>query len=244
VIRAIRSRVARLGDSNRGLFLPLFGFPVRVNPSFWFVAVITGLLAERSASAVVEWVIVLLPSILLHELGHAAVASRWGTVTRINVHGAGGTTTWTSLWSVVWWKYVAVSLAGPVAGLLIGTAASLLPAPTSPILRLALRDLVWINVGWGLFNLLPTLPLDGGHALRAALVRYVPKRGETLTAGAGLIVATAGGLVAIGLEQQWALLILGLCGLWNFEVLRLAHENRSRSEWRTVSDGEGERERY
>jgi stage IV sporulation protein FB len=148
MLRAIRSRAASVGDTNRGVCFSLFGFPVRISHSFWLVVTITGLFGWTTVSALLEWVVVVLLAILLHELGHAAAASSWGIGVRINLHGAGGTTVWSKLWPLAWWKYMTISLAGPAAGFLIGAVLSLLPLAGSPLVRLAVRDLIWINMGW------------------------------------------------------------------------------------------------
>lgn len=74
----------------------------------------------------------------------------------------------------------AVALAGPVAGLSWNLAAHLIKMPRyvhfSPFSgQISFHELfiyiVILNLGFNLLNLLPTLPLDGGRIMRAALLR-------------------------------------------------------------------------
>ena len=59
-----------------------------------------------------------------------------------------------------------VTLAGPGAGFLLailGVALSQVVTTDSDTVQRALDALVWVNVLWGVINLLPILPMDGGH---------------------------------------------------------------------------------
>lgn len=61
-----------------------------------------------------------------------------------------------------------VTAAGPLAGLLLGAivwSISRSAGPLPNLARIAFGWVVWVNVAWSLFNLLPLLPLDGGNLL-------------------------------------------------------------------------------
>ncbi len=60
----------------------------------------------------------------------------------------------------------------------------------------------------------------------------------------GVVAAFLGLIVAVGVAQAWAILVLGICGFHNFETLRDSYENRSRSEWQTLSGRDRDRDRY
>jgi Zn-dependent protease len=66
-----------------------------------------------------------------------------------------------------------VSLAGPFSALfLLGLPAWWLESSslvTSPDVQHVLSQVVWVNVGFSLLNLLPILPLDGGAVMLAVL---------------------------------------------------------------------------
>ena len=75
------------GDLN----FALFGFPVRIHPLFWLVALILGpKTGELRENAV--WVAAMLISILVHELGHALVMRAYGLQPSITLHIMGGLT--------------------------------------------------------------------------------------------------------------------------------------------------------
>src|SRR5262249_29451983 len=49
-----------------------------------------------------------------------------------------------------------------------------------PYARIMITDLKNINLWWGLVNLLPVFPLDGGQISRAALVHWRPYDGDSI----------------------------------------------------------------
>lgn len=153
-------------------------------------------------------------SVLIHELGHAAVAADAGArVGGITLHAFGGFTTWSG--KVTWVQRLLISLAGSVVQVIIGAivytagqlgwlgpvVATVLDSPVSPNFSLALglgdwtalfvAMFVWASVFWGLLNLLPVGGLDGSHILAELLERLLPGRGRMHAAIIGMIVAVA-----------------------------------------------------
>jgi Zn-dependent protease len=144
----------------------LFGIPVRVEPGFWVVALLLGYYPGTTVGLLVAWVAIVFVSILLHELGHALAFVAFGDRPAILLHPFGGLTFGRSRRKR--WESVAVSLAGPLSALfLLGVPALVLQhsdwALESIDRENLVRLVVWVNVGWSVFNLLPILPLDGGH---------------------------------------------------------------------------------
>ena len=69
----------------------LFGMPVRIHPFFWVTTLILGMGAGSTPPAVVlSWIVAVLLSILVHELGHAAVQRHYGGHPKIVLYGLGG----------------------------------------------------------------------------------------------------------------------------------------------------------
>jgi Zn-dependent protease len=146
------------------------------------------------------FVVCLLGSVLLHELGHALTARRHGIGVRgITLELLGG---WTEMDRDAPTPRVdaLVSLAGPAVSLAVGAvatgAAYLLPDRT--VLGQIAFQLAAANILVAIFNVLPGLPLDGGRALRAAVWAMIKDRDRaTEVAGwSGRVMAVVtGGLV-------------------------------------------------
>jgi stage IV sporulation protein FB len=177
----------------------IFKIPVTVEPIFFFLVVLLGARRER-VDLVAIWVGVVFVSILVHELGHAFAAQRYGLVSSIRLHSMGGLTEWSRTRALSNRQSIWISFAGPLAGFGLGglvyLAHPVFQAAPDWRLSVVCGDLLWVNIGWSLLNLLPILPLDGGNVMRAAarawLRRpddYWPYLVSTATAGAGVAVA-------------------------------------------------------
>jgi Zn-dependent protease len=164
-------------------------------------------------------------SILWHELGHATVARIFGQTPAIDLHGMGGTTSWTPTRRLAWPERIAISLAGPAVGLIVGLAVYALWAsgrvnPTSPTADRLIRDFLWVNVWWGVFNLLPILPLDGGGILAALLDGALGPRGLRVARWISVVVGAACALLAVSAGMTPGALVLGLFVFNNYQALR------------------------
>ena len=72
----------------------LFGIPTEIQLGFWFISVFLGMgrLQGSHQYLIVEWVFVVLISILVHELGHALAMGRYGLPSNITLYAMGGVT--------------------------------------------------------------------------------------------------------------------------------------------------------
>ncbi len=204
----------------------LFGVNVEVHFTFWLTTfllnfAVSGGLDARGA---ILWTAVVFLSILVHEMGHAFAVKLQGLEPEVRLHGMGGTTHYRVLLPLPRRADIFISLAGPGAGFLLGgliLAVDLLALHTQhyylrggwfrvhfepSLLGLAIYQLLWVNFGWGLVNLIPALPFDGGHVLQAALG---PKRARiALIASLVVALVATGGFVFIG--QHWAAFLFGM----------------------------------
>lgn len=215
--------------------LKLGTIPIRVHG--WFI--LTTLLLgsnERDPVKLALWVAVVFVSVVIHELGHALVGKAFGLTPSIDLHGMGGTTHFrasatASRDSFGAWKSAAISLAGPFAGFLFaGVVIALQIAgfhPTHPLAIHALSLLYAVNIYWGIFNLVPMLPLDGGNVLASFLRALSKKNGEKIARIISIVLAVAIGLYALRGESWWILYLAALFAYRNFQALREAERGKA-----------------
>src|ERR1044071_1876737 len=130
----------------------LADIPVRMSP--WYLFLLAFLTLRDRASGLLFALCITL-SLLAHELGHAFVARHYKLRPEILLHGLGGLTGHERARSDR--QDALIIAAGPLAGLLLGGAcllASYVLTIESLALQMMLRQLVWINFFWSLFNLL------------------------------------------------------------------------------------------
>jgi membrane-associated protease RseP (regulator of RpoE activity) len=163
-------------------------------------------------------------SVLLHELGHAVAFRAFGHRPSIEMYGMGGLTRGGGGPPLGTSANVIVALAGPGVGLAFGAAVfafERLVGLGQPLLWVAVRDLLWVNIGWGLLNMLPMLPLDGGLVMLALARRLRGHhRGDVLADQISLAVAAAVALAAITYQMTWAALLAAWFGSESFLRLR------------------------
>jgi Zn-dependent protease len=193
----------------------VFGVPVYLNASWLLLAALVTLtygqvvqrtqgLSPTAAYAVgFGFVVCLLISVLLHELGHALTARRYGIGVRgITLELLGGYTEMDRDAPSPKVELL-VSLAGPAVSLVLGALAAggtaLLTSGT--LLHQLTLQLALSNIVVAVFNVLPGLPLDGGRALRAAVWAISHNRhlGTLVSGWTGrvLSVATAAGALLL-----------------------------------------------
>jgi Zn-dependent protease/tetratricopeptide (TPR) repeat protein len=175
-------------ESPFSLRFSLVGFPVVVEPGFWVVMALLGFNAYAGAPLFLAlWLAVGFVSILLHELGHAVAMRHYGSGAHIRLQAFGGVTFSDRPFGR--WQQVAVSVAGPAAGFLLGglvVLAAMQWPPRTALAAALVGMLKFANFGWGLLNLVPVPPLDGGHVLQGV----VGPRRQRLAFGIGAAVAT------------------------------------------------------
>jgi Zn-dependent protease len=229
----------------------LLGIPIRVHPLFWVLTALLGATSGTVIGMLIwvpaVFVSILIhelghglamrrfgqvPKIELHMGGGSTAAQPfwWGN-RPVSVPLTPG-------------QEVLIALAGPSAGflfaaLVIGTVAAaggsvgvtlaggVFPLPFAVfstnlgIATLIANTFLWINVFWGLINLVPVNPLDGGHIARTLLIRSDPWNGARnslrLSAAAGAVVA-ATGLILLG--SPWIALLFGFLAFQSWQLLQ------------------------
>ena len=186
----------------------LFGIPFEIGTYFWIGSAIFGsnlAVGEHALLNLALWVACVLVSIVVHELGHALAARHYGVQPTVLLHGIGGLTFFPGA-RLTRPQSILVSLAGPAAGFgLWGLVVLAQRAVYGSeffhddnvldryVMYSVIRNLVFINFTWTIFNLLPILPLDGGQVMRDVLgpLRLSIALAISATCAAGLCVYMA-----------------------------------------------------
>jgi len=199
-----------------GIF-SLFGVPIRFHFTFVLLLVLLtvfGVNGSESGTSQALYLALLFLSVLLHEIGHAVVSTRFGIRTlEIVVFPIGGVARLErqpkpheELW---------IAIAGPMVNILIagglflyigktrGIQAILQPTDSNLIERLAYGNLVL-----ALFNMLPAAPMDGGRALRSLIARFRTEAEATrLAASSGRLLGMALAIYAMASGQYLMLFV-------------------------------------
>jgi Zn-dependent protease len=167
-------------------------------------------------------------SVVVHELGHALVAEAFRWQSEIVLYWCGGVALSQRYHGRSPWKEIAVALAGPCAGfglfgLVLGINFLLTafhvrqPAEMYQIYGM----LIFINLFWGLVNLLPALPLDGGHVCQSLL--EVLRSRNPLRTAMQISVLVAGGAAFVFfmyLDSHFAGMLFAMIALQNLAALQ------------------------
>jgi Zn-dependent protease len=197
---------------------------VRVDPFFFFIVIALGFSTHATVGGMVAWFAVVFVSILIHELGHAFAARAVGSDSiGIELQSMGGLTAYRPRRSLSRLEQIGVSLAGPFSGFALGTAALVLAnildvSTTRSGDNVVLFDLLWVNFGWGLFNLLPVLPLDGGTVMQNLLPGNEAVRGRR-AAMVSIAILVVAAVISIRMNFFFGVIYAGLLGAFNIAAL-------------------------
>jgi stage IV sporulation protein FB len=227
------------------------GIPVRVHPLFWLMTLLFGISSGDPLQLLIWIAAVFVsilfhelghalamrlygqPSqIVLHAMGGLTIPSqvRWGD-------------SWANV-SLTSNQEIFISLAGPGAGFILAAVIIALslaaggslvltllfgfipfPVVTLPIASQIANSIVmtflWVNIFWGLINLLPVYPLDGGNVTRRMLLSADPWNGVRkslwVSVVAGVIVAALG---LVFIHNLYLTLPFGLLAFQSYQALQ------------------------
>ncbi len=240
------------------------GIPVRVHPFFWLIAAMLGW-RDQNLPVVGLWVVCVFVSILVHEYGHGLMAKRFRESPSILLWGMGGLC-YSQGERQTPMERLLVILAGPGAGFLLalvvmilatlfrgitpdehlGLVSTLLGVGHGSLGAFEKMHNIWelfayyflleINIMWGLLNLLPIWPLDGGQAAQIVLTWFDRARGRrwghiVSLMVAGILAVTAG----MGGEQIYLAIFFGYFAFLNYQMLQTLHQQHlfgiERDDW-------------
>jgi Zn-dependent protease len=205
------------------------GIAIRVHFTFaLLVAAVASHLGEKAGPRGALFGVLLVSSlfacVVLHELGHALVAQRFGVAVReIVLLPIGGVARLISEPKQPLHELL-IAVAGPLVNVVLALAAfaalgGVVPALDSeallartmaaPSAQSVLVLLLYSNVTLALFNMLPALPMDGGRVLRA-LLSFVFGQVRATNIAAGLAQLLAVGLAVYAFQYNPLLLFIAL----------------------------------
>lgn len=234
------------GDLN----FQLLGIPVRVHPFFWLIAVMLGLGPGTRAPELLIWVVSVFLSVLIHEMGHALVMRAYGIWPWITLYSFGGLASYSPAEARHAGPFgqVLISFAGPgsqflfvavlaailkaagynVVVLTDGLVPFVLPSETvvSWGLNRLLIDLMYISIAWGVLNLIPVYPLDGGQIAREVFVAASPRNGVSMSLVLSIVAGACVALVAFSQQNIFLGLMFGMLAYGSYTTLQAYNNHR------------------
>lgn len=236
------------------LHFTLFGVPVRVHPFFWLAMLMLGPFGDPTPQTGLVWVVAAFISILMHEFGHVWAIRYYGSSAHIVLHGFGGLAIQNSTWQRDSKSQIVISLAGPIAGfLLAGTIIAGLMASgvrveffNEPLpfglmpefsrlpgiyLNLFVFCLLYANIFWGVFNLLPIFPLDGGQVAMAFFQLHDQRDGMRRAFQLSIVTAALLLIYALSERQMFMAVFFGYLAYQNYQNLQQLRGRFPGSPW-------------
>jgi Zn-dependent protease len=221
------------------------GIDLYLHPTFLLVLLLPGVLSGGMETLLV--VLSLFGCVLLHELGHALMARRFGIETAdITLYPIGGVARLQRLPRAPGAELL-ITLAGPAVNFALAFLFAILgaldlAAGATSSLGLFVRDLMGINLVLGLFNMVPAFPMDGGRILRALLSGWLGRAQATIiAAGIGRTLAVLFGIYSLFVAHNLfqAALAVFIYFAANAEVAQVLFEERRRRYSAGKDQGQG-----
>jgi Zn-dependent protease len=204
----------------------LFGINVYVHATFFLLLAFVVFQQYRATQ---DWDVVLFETlfvvliftiIVLHELGHALMARRFGVQTRdITLLPIGGVARLERIPENPYQEF-AIAVAGPAVNVVLAILCFFVVVARgnlSEVFREGLFTpdligrLLFVNVGLVVFNMIPAFPMDGGRVLRSVLAMGMPHVQATrIAATIGKFMAMLFGLAGLFVPGAFMLLLIAL----------------------------------
>ena len=221
----------------------LFGFPITLRGSFFMVLGLLGYTSFPSQmDMVVAFVVIGVIAVTIHELGHAFAARSQGTVgtPTISMEGMSGLTRYRLQEVPSRATSIFISFAGPLAGLVTGGIVFAI-ARAEVLERNDFNDSLlsiglFTTIGWSVLNLLPIVPLDGGHILAELLPGDRTSRTRRAAMISIVVAVVAGVWVFWKYEAIFGVLILGMLAAQNISLLSASNKTNAMTPVVSVRD--------
>lgn len=228
--------------NSNGLKFNLFGIPTEIKTSFLFLAVLLYSWVQDfgGAAELTIWAGI---AVLLHELGHAWAYQRFGLTPRIELYMLGGLTFGEGKIEkpLTNGQQIIVSLAGPFMSVVMGAVLWGIIQATGglPHYFLEAREAeifpLFFSFGWGILNLIPILPLDGGRVLHHTLAFNPRWNAELIAVVIGLILGGCIIIYTLSTGQIWNSMLVGFIVFSNFQRLQSIRDEGHQPKMENIS---------
>ncbi|WP_040495998.1 hypothetical protein [Ilumatobacter nonamiensis] len=218
----------------------ILGFDVKVQSGFLiFMALIVFLYRDPFGYWLAGSLAVLT---LIHELGHATAARRAGAEASISLGFLAGYASYRPTRPISRARQAWISFAGP--GIQIAVSVAVLIAMGSNPLEVssmfdepAAAAIWWAGPAIGLLNLIPVLPLDGGHIATYGLDAIVPGRAHRYMLYFSIGATLVGAVVLVGTGYRGFVLFIGFLLITQFQMLNAGKAPQvAASPWNVAAD--------
>lgn len=205
----------------------LFGFPISIQGSFVLTIGFIGFISfNDQIDRIIAFVVIGVLAVLIHEFGHAFAARSQGTTgtPEISLAGMAGLTRYRLEEAPGRLQSIFISFAGPLTGIVLG--AIILGVRLSGVVEETpfISDLFLIGLfttfGWSAFNLVPIVPLDGGHIMTDILPGNPMERRRRAAWVSIAIAAILAPVLWFVTNLLFAPLILGFMAWQNYTSLK------------------------
>ena len=193
----------------------IMGIPIRVHLTLVILLIAVALFSGLYGIIIA---VGLLASVALHELGHSWVAQKYGChVREIMLLPIGGVAKMSSIPSQPRAE-IFLALAGPLVSFVLASLFAIVADQSFKTLLLGPRTSFagyfgFINLMLGLFNLLPSFPMDGGRVFRAVMTPKIGRLKATeLAAKIGKRMSIAFGIIGLFGIPHFILKPFGISG--------------------------------
>jgi stage IV sporulation protein FB len=200
--------------------------PVKIAPSFFVMAFILGFLNTFSLVGTLIWAAVIFISVLVHEYGHAIAATFFGQSAQIQLFAFGGLTLPQGKKLKGWQEFTVIAM-GPLFGFGLYFATLFIPLDevskletVGPLLAYFILVTQFINLFWTVINLIPILPLDGGHLLRILLQGFIGHKSWKVSFILSVILSAVASLGFFYIGQLFIGVVFLLFTFQSVETLR------------------------
>jgi stage IV sporulation protein FB len=204
----------------------LFGIPVRVHPLFWVAAALLGWDGDHLELTLL-WILCEFISILVHEFGHALAAKSFGWRSEVVLYMMGGYAQPYITWGNSTARRVLMTFAGPGAGFILYAIVSGVElllghfqVEVSVLAFAAIYYLKFINLWWGLINLLPVYPLDGGQISADLFAHYRRHDGHEIALKLSMAVGVLVAIYGYHEGNRMMTIMFGMLAYTNFQQLQ------------------------